>query len=126
MLKPLACATDFAVLFFIQVTGEANFTMPRTRLTVGGFTQPGVAGALIELPSNAEKGLSHRFIWLFLKPLFGKFSTLGEVDKEFQLNMGKDNSQSVDKSVWNLLLVHVIVVQTISRVHEICALSAVT
>ena len=126
MLKPLACATDFAVLFFIQVTGEANFTMPRTHLTVGGFTQPGVARALIELPSNAEKGLSHRFIWLFPKPLFGKFSTLGEVDKEFQLNMDKDNSQSVDKSVWSLLLVHVIVVQTISRVHKICALSAVT
>ena len=104
-LKPLVYATDFAAFFFMQVTGEANF-MPCTRLTVGGFTQPGVARALIELPSNAEKGLSHRFIWLFPKPLFGKFSTLGEVDKEFQLNMGKDNGQSVDKSVWSLLLVH--------------------
>jgi len=26
-------------------------------------------------------------LWLFPKPLFGKFSNLGEVDKEFTLNM---------------------------------------
>ena len=60
------------------------------------------------------------------KATIRKILNTWEVDKEFQLNMGKDNSQSVDKSVWNLLLVHVIVVQTISRVHEICALSVVT
>ena len=45
---------DFAVFFFM--TGEANFTMPSTRLTVRGFTQAGVARAIIELSSNAEKG----------------------------------------------------------------------
>ena len=38
--------------------------MTPTRLTVGGFTQTGVARALIEMPANAEKGLSHRFLWL--------------------------------------------------------------
>ena len=43
----------------MAVTGETNFAMPYTRLTVGGFTQPGLARSLIELPSNAEKGLSH-------------------------------------------------------------------
>jgi len=80
---------DKVILFCVLVTGEANFSMPCTCLTIGGFTQPGVARALIELPSNAEKGLSHCFLWLFPKPLFGKFSNLGEVDKEFQLNMGK-------------------------------------
>ena len=69
--------THTVVFFFtILVTGEANFAMPCTRLTIGGFTQPGIARALIELPSNAEKGLSHRFIWLFPKPLFGAFTTL--------------------------------------------------
>lgn len=71
------------------VTGDTNFAMPFTRLTVGGFTQPGVARSLIELPSNAEKGLSHRLLWLFPSPLFGKFSSLKEVDKSFQHAMGK-------------------------------------
>ena len=57
--------------------------MTSTHLTVGGFTQPGVARALIEMPSNAEKGLSHRFLWLFPRPLHEKFSSLGEVDQTF-------------------------------------------
>ena len=72
------------------MTGDTNFAMPYTRLTVGGFTQPGVARSLIELPSNAEKGLSHRFLWLFPCPLFGKFSSLTQVDKSFQQKVGKD------------------------------------
>ena len=57
--------------------------MTSTQLTVGGFTQPAVARALIEMPANAEKGLSHRFLWLFPNPLFEKFSKLREVDREF-------------------------------------------
>lgn len=73
----------------MAVTGETNFTMPYTRLTVGAFTQPGLARSLIELPSNAEKGLSHQFLWVFPSPLFGKFSSLGEADKDFQRTMGK-------------------------------------
>lgn len=80
----------YSSIFYILVTGEANFAMPCTRLTIGGFTQPGIARALIELPSNAEKGLSHRFVWLFPKPLFGAFTTLGEVDKEFQESLGEN------------------------------------
>ena len=67
----------------ILVSGEANFAMTSTRLTLGGFTQPGVARSLIELPGNNEKGLPHRFIWIFPKPLFGAFETLGEVDPDF-------------------------------------------
>ena len=31
------------------VSGEANFAMSSTRLTVGGFTQPGVARNLIDI-----------------------------------------------------------------------------
>ena len=57
--------------------------MNSTLLTVGGFTQPGVARALIEIPANAEKGLSHRFLWLFPNPLYERFSKLGEVDCSF-------------------------------------------
>ena len=56
--------------------------MKSTNLTVGGFTQPGVARSLIEVPTNSEKGLSHRFLWLF-NPLYQKFDSLGEVDNEF-------------------------------------------
>lgn len=67
-------------------TGEANFS---TRLTVGSFTQPGVARNLMELPSNAEKGLSHRFLWVFPKPLYGNFDTLEKVDVGFQRRLGK-------------------------------------
>ena len=51
------------------MTGEANFSMSTTSLTVGGFNQLSVARNLIELPGNAEKGLSQRFLWLFPKPV---------------------------------------------------------
>ncbi len=71
------------------VSGEANFMMSATRLTVGGFTQPGVARGLIEMPSNSEKGLSHRFIWIFPNPLYEKFAKLGEVPRDFVLKMSK-------------------------------------
>ena len=68
--------------------GEANFAMSSTNLTVGGFTQPGVARSLIEQPSNADKGLSHRFMWMFPKMLFRNFKSLGEIDKEFYHQIG--------------------------------------
>ena len=38
--------------------GDANISMKTNSLTVGGFNQPAVARSLIELPGNAEKGLS--------------------------------------------------------------------
>ena len=71
------------------VGGDANFFMKSTQLTVGGFTQPGVARSLIEMPANAEKGLSHRFLWLFPNPLFEKFSNLGDVNKDFVKRISK-------------------------------------
>ena len=43
--------------------------MQSTSVTVGGFNQPSVARSLIELPGNAEKGLSQRFLWFFPKPV---------------------------------------------------------
>ena len=51
-----------------------------TNLTVGGFTQPAIARNLIEIPSNSEKGLSHRFIWVFPNPLYQEFSELGKAN----------------------------------------------
>jgi len=70
------------------VTGEANFSMNQTSLTVGGFNQPSVARNLIELPGNAEKGLSQRFLWLTPKPVYNNFASLGKVDKEFVNKIG--------------------------------------
>lgn len=63
--------------------------MSSTSLTVGGFTQPGVARSLIDIPSNSEKGLSHRFLWLFPNPLYEKFETLGVVDSAFIMKLSK-------------------------------------
>ena len=69
--------TSFIIFPTFLVSGEANFAMQFTHLTVGGFTQPGVARSLVEQPSNADKGLSHRFtyvdfsqnvIWEFQEP----------------------------------------------------------
>ena len=63
--------------------------MSATNLTIGGFTQSGVAKSLIEKPSNSEKGLTPRIIWLFPCPLYEKFSSLGEIDSSFVENISK-------------------------------------
>ena len=70
------------------VSGEANFVMDQTSLTVGGFTQPAVARSLIELPSNIEKGLTTRFLWIFPKPCYAKFESLEPVNEEFTTALG--------------------------------------
>ena len=73
---------------FETVTGEANFTMERTALTLGGFTQPAVARSIITMQGSAEKGLAQRFMWLFPKPVFERFSSLEPVDEQFIERMG--------------------------------------
>ena len=74
---------------FVEVTGEANFVMASTRLTVGGFTQPGVARNLMDMASNAEKGLSQKFLWVFPRHICRNFNALEKVDKDFQRKLGK-------------------------------------
>ena len=62
---------QYAMCFCSVVTGDANFAMIRTSLTVGGFTQPTVARSLIELPESIEKGFMQRFgsfLNLFIHP----------------------------------------------------------
>lgn len=56
--------------------------MDHTALTVGGFTQPGVARNIIEQHTGAERGFSQRFLWIFPKPAFAKFATLKPVPQE--------------------------------------------
>lgn len=82
-------ASLHTLLFTIIVSGEANFVMEQTSLTVGGFTQPAVARSLIELPSNSEKGFATRFLWIFPEPRYAKFSSLEPVNKEFTEELGK-------------------------------------
>ena len=78
------------MILWSTVTGEANFTMASTNLTLGGFTQPTVARSIIELPANAEKGLSQWFIWTFPKPTYADFETLEPVDTTFSSALGKE------------------------------------
>ena len=74
------------------MSGEANFSMEHTGLTVGGFTQPNVAKGLIEAPTNIEKGVCQRFLWVFPKPTPTKFENLTPVDQTFSDNIGKIKS----------------------------------
>ena len=76
-------------IVFLTVSGDSNFNMGNTGLTVGGFTQPSVARNIISNPSNSDKGLCQRFIWLIPKPVAVCFDQLQLVDKEFCTSIGK-------------------------------------
>ena len=71
------------------MSGDANFSIKRASLTVGGFNQPYVARSLIELPGNAEKGLSQRFLWMFPKPVYAHFDTMEPPDDTFLEKIGR-------------------------------------
>ena len=73
---------------YLTVSRDANFQMERTALTVGGFTQPSVSKALIELPSSIEKGFAQRFLWIFPQPSFSKFKTLELANEKFSEYLG--------------------------------------
>ena len=75
-------------LFMLPVTGEANFSMDSTCLTVGGFSQPSVAHVLIEQNGSAEIGLSQRILWLFPQPAYSRFCTLEAVNSDFTDSLG--------------------------------------
>ena len=70
------------------VTGQANFSMERTSLVVGGFTQPTVARGIIEGQAGAQRGFSQRFLWIFPKPVFGHLETITGDDQEESKIMG--------------------------------------
>ena len=63
------------------------------------FTQPTVARSIIELPANAEKGLSQQFIWTFPKPTYADFETLEPVDASFSSALGKNCIMKCYRSV---------------------------
>lgn len=63
--------------------------METTSLTVGGFSQPAVVRGLIDQAGSTEIGLTQRFLWIFPRPAYSRFSTLAEVDMDFTDNVGR-------------------------------------
>jgi len=76
------------MLFFL-VSGDANFNMDYTGLSIGGFTQVNVARGFIESTANVEKGLIQRFHWLIPKPYPKKFKDLKKIDTSFSDSVGR-------------------------------------
>lgn len=74
--------------FVSVVSGDANFNMVRTGMTLGEFVQPSVACLLIEIPANVEKGLCQWFLWLAPKPSLIPFNQLQKVDVVFATTIG--------------------------------------
>lgn len=74
---------------FLAVSGDANFVMDVAALTIGGFTQPGVARNLIELQASVEKGPCQRFLWIIPQPTYGHFHSLKKADETFTDSLGK-------------------------------------
>ena len=78
------------------MSGDANFCMNHTGITLGGFIQPSVARSLIELQPNVEKGLCQRFLWLVPQPTLEKFDQLQRVDVDFISGIGMYSFLSYD------------------------------
>lgn len=72
------------------VSGDANFHMNKTGLTIGGFTQPTVAKSVIENPQAVEKGLMQRFLWIIPKPSYSAFTSLEPANSSFCKYLGKE------------------------------------
>lgn len=84
------------IFISFTVSGNANFKMQRTCLTLCGMTQPTTAAPLIVDKNNVDKGLASRFLWIFPKPVFKKFASLEvsaneelkEASKNFTIHLG--------------------------------------
>ena len=59
-------------LISFSVTGNANFNMSQTSLTLLGFTQPQSAMPIIHNPQNNAKGFISRILWYFPKPIYSR------------------------------------------------------
>ena len=70
------------------VTGDANFSMENTVLTVGGFTQSSVARNLWDQQASIEKVLPERFLCLIPQPYFSAFDLLEPIDEAFYDSLG--------------------------------------
>ena len=96
-----------SICYFFSVSGEANFSLQRTGMTLGGFIQPGISRAIVEQPANVEKGLCQRFLWLVPQPCFDQFDQLQRVDEGFISSIGKDILFCIDVYAHRKLEYHV-------------------
>ena len=76
-------------MLFSLVSGDANFNMDYTGLSIGGFTQVNVARGFIESTENVEKGFIQRFHWLIPKSYRKKFKHLKKIDTSFSDSVGR-------------------------------------
>ena len=76
------------VLMLFVVSGDADFAMSSTMITIGGFTQPGVARSIIEAPTNMDRGFSHHFLWFFPPTQYASFASLTEINQIFVDKLG--------------------------------------
>jgi hypothetical protein len=68
-----------------SVTGNANFNMSQTSLTLLGFTQPQSALPIIHNPQNNAKGFTSRILWYFPKPIYSRLKDLELTTEEMQI-----------------------------------------
>ena len=61
---------------FLSVTGNANFHMTQTSLTLLGFTQPTSALPIISNAQNNSKGFTSRILWYFPEPIYSRLKDL--------------------------------------------------
>ena len=92
------------------MSGDANFSMHHTGMSVGGFIQPSVARSLIELQSNVEKGLCQRFLWLCPKATFVKFDQLQKIDDVFSTSIGEKSLVTPTENIHKICIVSFIVI----------------
>ena len=69
--------------FEFSVTGDANYSMETTNLTIVGSSQPVVSRTLIEHSGSTEVGLAQRIFWIFPQPSYAKISSLEAVQRDF-------------------------------------------
>ena len=75
--------------------------MEKNNLVVASFIQPSVSRALIEFPGNKEKGLLHRFLWIFS---YAHFATLEPVNEVFTECVGRFTSVWSTIAIWLAIL----------------------
>ena len=97
---------QYVCMFRLIVSGDANFCIERTALTVGGFTQPATARDLIERPASVEKGLTQRFLWLIPEPSFSKFDSLEPANEEFVSHLSEFDTLVSRASSMTIVAVH--------------------
>ena len=90
------------------MSGDANFLMKVTGLTLGGFIQPSIARSLLEQPANVDKGVCQRFMWFSPQQVSVPFEKLEKVNEEFSTSVGKSYLHvHVQSSYHELTVYHV-------------------